>query len=312
LGLLLLTAAILKGYELATGPVAEKDLLTSRWFLILAVEFELVLGLSLISGLWKRTTWWVALACFVGFACISSYKVLLGEANCGCFGRILIDPRLALAIDLFAIAGLVCCAPKAAALSTAQPIRKVCTVGALAVVLGGTLAYAAIRFEIYSQQDDAGILNVRNNSTLVLMPEKWQGKLLPVQPYVTIDTTLQTGRWVVVIYDAECSVCQQALPLYLKLAREKAPALFGRQVAFLALPPYGAPPQDTHLDNIACGVLADTKEWITETPILVTLENGFVTGEVTGEKALDLAWLREVNEKEQDRDRSGVHFVGKL
>ncbi len=50
LGLLLLTAAGLKGYQLATEPVAEDGLLTSRWFLIAVVEFELTFSLWLLSG----------------------------------------------------------------------------------------------------------------------------------------------------------------------------------------------------------------------------------------------------------------------
>jgi len=49
-GFVLLTAAALKGYQLAAGPVAETGLLTSRWFLIGVVEFELFFGLWLLAG----------------------------------------------------------------------------------------------------------------------------------------------------------------------------------------------------------------------------------------------------------------------
>ena len=45
LGLILLTAAALKGQQLATEPVAESSLFTSRWLLICVVEFELFFGL---------------------------------------------------------------------------------------------------------------------------------------------------------------------------------------------------------------------------------------------------------------------------
>ena len=40
-GLALLVAAAMKSYALATGPVAVTGLLTSRWALIAAVDFEL-------------------------------------------------------------------------------------------------------------------------------------------------------------------------------------------------------------------------------------------------------------------------------
>ena len=40
LGLVLLVAAALKCYQLATGPLAESSVLTSRWFLLAIVELE--------------------------------------------------------------------------------------------------------------------------------------------------------------------------------------------------------------------------------------------------------------------------------
>ncbi len=71
LGVLLLTAAALKGHQLATEPVAETGLLTSRWFLIGVVEFELFFGLWLLAGLYPKWTWRATLLCFGGFACVA-------------------------------------------------------------------------------------------------------------------------------------------------------------------------------------------------------------------------------------------------
>jgi hypothetical protein len=51
LGVILLVAASLKGYELATGPIAENSLPWRRWFFIAVVEVELFLGLWLLSGI---------------------------------------------------------------------------------------------------------------------------------------------------------------------------------------------------------------------------------------------------------------------
>ena len=51
LGLILLIAAALKAFQLATEPVAESGLLTSRWFLIGGVEFELFFGLWLPAAI---------------------------------------------------------------------------------------------------------------------------------------------------------------------------------------------------------------------------------------------------------------------
>ena len=67
LGLVLLTAAALKGYQLATELVVESGLLTSRWFLIGVVEFELFFGLWLLAKVYPRSTSTVALRCFSHF-----------------------------------------------------------------------------------------------------------------------------------------------------------------------------------------------------------------------------------------------------
>jgi hypothetical protein len=65
LGYVLLTAAALKGYQLATEPAVNRNLFTSRWFLILVVEFEIAFALVFLSGLHKRLTWWLAaVGCF--------------------------------------------------------------------------------------------------------------------------------------------------------------------------------------------------------------------------------------------------------
>jgi hypothetical protein len=52
-GLVLLVAFALKGYELATEELFEDSLLTSRWFLILVVEWELFFALWLLGGFYR-------------------------------------------------------------------------------------------------------------------------------------------------------------------------------------------------------------------------------------------------------------------
>ena len=81
LGLLLLTAAVLKGHELLTVPMANNDVWTWRPFLIFQVEFELALGIWLLSGLFKRLAWLAALLCFALFCGVSLYKALTGAAS---------------------------------------------------------------------------------------------------------------------------------------------------------------------------------------------------------------------------------------
>ena len=92
LGFLLLVAAILKGHELLTTPVAGKDLWSWRPFLILTVEFELALSIWLLSSLLKKAAWLASLLCFSSFSVITFYKAVTGSASCGCFGSVHVNP----------------------------------------------------------------------------------------------------------------------------------------------------------------------------------------------------------------------------
>jgi hypothetical protein len=56
-GCVILTAAILKAYQLATTPDLRSGLLHARWFNIIVVEFELLFGIWLLSGLLQKLTW---------------------------------------------------------------------------------------------------------------------------------------------------------------------------------------------------------------------------------------------------------------
>ena len=86
-GVLLLAAAGLKGYQLATEPVLGTGMLDSRLLLTATVEFELLFGLWLLANLWPKLSWAAAMGCFSLFACVSLYKALSGDATCGRFGR---------------------------------------------------------------------------------------------------------------------------------------------------------------------------------------------------------------------------------
>lgn len=104
-GLLLVAAGALKGY-VATSPLAGSSLLFSRWFLIGAVECEIVLGLWLVCGLAPRVAWRAALAAFAAFAGVSLYRGLTGAESCGCFGALSIGPWWTFAGDVAAVCAL--------------------------------------------------------------------------------------------------------------------------------------------------------------------------------------------------------------
>lgn len=121
LGSMLLLAASLKGYQLATGPVPETDLLGSRGFSIGLIECEAAFGLWLWSGWYPRQTRWAAFAWFGVLLAASVGMALSGRRSCTCFGPLQIVPWAMAAFDSAALAALCLCPPASGASAVAQP-----------------------------------------------------------------------------------------------------------------------------------------------------------------------------------------------
>jgi len=103
LGGLLLAAASLKLYGLSVSAVPRVGWFAQPWVQLAAVEWELVLGLWLLSGAYPIGSWLAAVATFLAFAGVSGYLGWVGVASCGCFGTIHASPWHAFAVDLVAL-----------------------------------------------------------------------------------------------------------------------------------------------------------------------------------------------------------------
>lgn len=103
---ILLFAAGMKAWQLATVPTLGEGLLHTRWFNICVVEFELAFGIWLIFGLLPRLTWLATVGLFTVFGGVSLYKALSGEASCGCFGAAQVNPWITMGLDM-TIVGLL-------------------------------------------------------------------------------------------------------------------------------------------------------------------------------------------------------------
>jgi Helicase conserved C-terminal domain len=107
-GLVLLAAAMLKALEPAS--LSRSDFFSSRPARIAVIEFEILLGLSLLLQIRPWHIRRVALWTFSIFACVSAYHVLANDASCGCFGTLAVSPWISLAIDVAIFAMLACVA----------------------------------------------------------------------------------------------------------------------------------------------------------------------------------------------------------
>jgi hypothetical protein len=109
LGLLLLLAAGLKLAGQGASAVPQIGWFATPTVQIAVAEWEIVLGLWLMSNQYRRGAWLAALVTLVGFAVVSGYLGWIGVASCGCFGAIHASPWWAFGVDLAAIILLMAC-----------------------------------------------------------------------------------------------------------------------------------------------------------------------------------------------------------
>ena len=108
----LLAAAALKVHQAMTDSLGAGWILSGRTLLVLEIQFEIILGLWLLSGLHRRLSWAAAVMCFGLFACVSFYKGASGASSCGCFGKITVPPWVTLILDVVILFALVSYRPR--------------------------------------------------------------------------------------------------------------------------------------------------------------------------------------------------------
>lgn len=275
LGLLLLAAAVMKGYQLLTEPVANKDIWTNRAFMIFTVEFEIALGIWLLSGIYKKLSWLAALLCFSMFSIITFYKGITGADSCGCFGSAQINPWVTLfAVDLPVIVALLIFGYKNLSWlkeTLKKPSRIIHNIGDNLKISLGKIACAAII--ILSVGITAPLLALneppkQTSEYVILEPSNWIGKPLPIINHIDIGYKLKTGTWLVLFYHYDCPNCQEAIAELEKIIFENADF----SVAVIEVPPYDSPIET----NCLYGRLLDVKEWFITTPVIALLKNGDV------------------------------------
>ena len=277
LAMILLTAAALKGYQLATGPVTNKDIFSYRWTLTFQVEFEIVLGLWLGSGRYKRLAWAAALACVGFFSCITLHKALSGEASCGCFGQVEVNPWYTLILDLSAVAALLVFRPdlRHGQLTSHYRGRLLATVLAIVAigVPAGILMGSYRPAQIAADGSLAGA-----GSVVVLEPKEWVGKEFPLCKQIDVGERLAKGTWIVLFHRHGCPVCGKAVPVYQNMAQDLDKKHSSATVALIEVPTsHGDSPKNPPAGDLCLqGRLSDANKWFIETPAVVLLVDGKV------------------------------------
>jgi hypothetical protein len=140
LGLLLVTAAGLKLYGFNVGALPRAGWFATTQVQVAAAEWELVLGLWLLSGAAQYAAWLTAISTFLGFAIVSAYFGWIGVASCGCFGAIKTSPWTVFAVDVVAISALLICRPRSNfARTLPSGSSAMIPIGAAAILVGLTI-----------------------------------------------------------------------------------------------------------------------------------------------------------------------------
>ncbi len=280
LGLLLLTAAVLKGHELLTTPVKGDTLLNSRWFQIFQAEFELVMGLGLLSGLYKRLAWLASVACFSLFCCVTLYKGLSGAESCGCFGNVHVNPWTTLfAIDIPAVVLLLVFRPD---MKKVVPITmfwpRFASVASLSILIGLPAGLIMIGFTPTTLAADGSISagsSIAGQNIVLLKPKEWIGNEMPILKHIDIAEQLKTGSWLVVLYHHDCPNCAEAISEIEEMARNLRGNEDFMQFALIEMPPYHKKDSKRVVQDLPhiFGNLDSSKDWFVTTPAIIHIRD---------------------------------------
>jgi hypothetical protein len=227
IAVILLFAASLKAYQLATVPLPPLvhgsiftpflEILNNRGLLMFVVETEILFALLLLSEVWRQWTWLISLFCFVAFFIVSVMKGLSGESSCGCFGIVTVNPWITALYDTIIVIILVV---------FREPInfdfklsilnrKKLIIVLMLWFVLAIPVLFAMLSLK---QQPHATLgtefISFDDKPMIVLKPETWISKQFPLTTrfvqQINIEI-LEKGNWTVILIHNDCPKCLQLI-----------------------------------------------------------------------------------------------------
>jgi hypothetical protein len=279
---ILLVAAVLKAYQLATVPLPPViqgslftpllEFLNNRYFLMVVVVGEILFGLILIAGVCRQWAWLLSILAFGCFTLVSLMKGLSGEGSCGCFGNVTINPWITTVFDSV-IVFLLCVFRERLVfrfIVSDYEKRKLFVALIIGIVLSVPILFAMLSFK---QQTHATLgtefIGADGTVTMMLEPEKWIGKEFPLWNYVDEKAqSIKQGNWIIVIGRKQCEECQRII--------EKLTAKNSNSLALLELDDGLAHTEHQLLPPSVSvqGTLKIDPNWIILTPCLIQCQDG--------------------------------------
>jgi len=265
LGSLLVAAAFLKAHEYIVnsfGPPTTLEKVSETSI----VEAELALGLWMLFGLSARLSRLLSIGCFACFAAVSVYKTVNGDSSCGCFGMLSLRPWQMLIFDTAAIAALLLCRP------SSPSARKGAPRGLRLLVFVTVLFWPAVTLAFLINRPAVG------TGRVVLRPEDWRGRCLPLLSHIDIGSRLAAGAWTVILYRRNCEACRTAIANYEERARTSESGPGTDRVALVEVPPYGeaGSAEVRRGTHFVLGRLDNSRNWSVRTPTEIALRDCIV------------------------------------
>ncbi|MFA5251879.1 MAG: MauE/DoxX family redox-associated membrane protein [Phycisphaerae bacterium] len=273
-GLVLIIASALKIHQLLTEPIISKGLWESWLFFVFQIPLELGLGIWLVSGLFRKAVWMIAVLAFGLFILVTLQKGFIGAESCGCFGRVKVNPWITFSvIDIPIFLGLVIFRPKGLKL---LPPPWPSALHFFGVAIPTFITFAIIMpVLVFNKPSD------KTDKYEVVKPAEWISqpgvhKEWSMLEYIDIAGSLKSNIVVVMLYSNTCETCHEAIPLYDQMARDMAGNEDSIQFSLIEIPPYASEKDDIVPINTPClrGKLDSSKKWYIQTPLVVVVQDG--------------------------------------
>ena len=277
-GAVLLIAGVMKIHQLLTEPIVSDSFWESWAFFVIQIPLELGLAIWLLSGLFRKAGWLLTLISFAGFIGVTVHKALTGAESCGCFGTVIVDPRITLwAMDV----------PIFLTLAIFRPIGQKflpppwpSTKHFFSIAIGTFIILPVIVAVLIFNKPP-----LKTKTYEVVNPQEWVKPAEINEPaknewekleQIDVADELRSGIWIVLFYHFDCPDCREMIPVYEEIHNSLKGNEEAVRFAFIEIPPYGDENQQLVSADTVClsGRLA--KKWFVTTPLVVMLLDGEV------------------------------------
>lgn len=208
---------------------------------------EALFGFWVFFGFTPQFCWWLLSASFITFFGIALEKSIVGEAQCGCFGKFSIAPIYMVIFDGLAVALLAIVNPQMPFILLPNLNLKLLSYTLVAALYTVLVLVGIFRESLLGRVtiEPGEGLNISK-----LSPNDWVGRPFPLIERIESGAKIARGKWLVMFYHGNCSRCSEAIPRFVGRAHQLSNGTSGIKFALIELPPYGPGAENGRQDNL--------------------------------------------------------------